>query len=57
MAKSKNKKPGIILKSTESRHETYITKKNAKNTPDRLELRKYDPILRKHVIYKEKKKK
>ena len=44
----------VKLKSTESGH-MYLTYKNRKNTTDRLELRKYDPILRKHVLYKETK--
>jgi len=42
------------LQSTESSH-LYYTKKNKRNTPDKLELKKYDPIVRKHVLYKEKK--
>jgi large subunit ribosomal protein L33 len=44
----------IQLRSTESAH-TYFVSKNKKNNPERLELKKYDPTLRKHVIYKEKK--
>lgn len=31
----------------------YITTKNKKNTPNRLELKKYNRILRKHTIHKE----
>ena len=31
------------------------TKKNRRNTPHKLEFRKYDPVVRKHVIYKEAK--
>jgi len=31
----------------------YITTKNRKNTPDRLERRKYNPVLKKHTIHKE----
>ena len=31
----------------------YITTKNRKNTPDRLELKKYNPILKKMTIHKE----
>jgi len=27
--------------------------KNKRNTPDRLQLKRYDPVVRKHVIYKE----
>lgn len=44
----------IKLKSTESDH-VYYTEKNRRNDPARLELRKYDPILKKHVLYKETK--
>jgi large subunit ribosomal protein L33 len=28
-------------------------KKNKQNTPERLELKKYDPVVRKHVMFKE----
>ena len=31
----------------------YVTTKNKKNTPDRIELKKYNPILRKYTIHKE----
>ena len=31
----------------------YITTKNRKNTPERLELKKYNPILRRMTIHKE----
>ena len=31
----------------------YTTTKNKRNTPDKIELKKYDPVVRKHVIYKE----
>jgi large subunit ribosomal protein L33 len=31
----------------------YVTTKNRKNTPDRLELKKYNPILKKYTIHKE----
>ncbi|MCH9625329.1 MAG: 50S ribosomal protein L33 [Chlamydiales bacterium] len=44
----------IKLKSTEST-EVYWTVKNKKKTTHRLELKKYDPKLRKHVIFKEAK--
>jgi large subunit ribosomal protein L33 len=33
----------------------YTTDKNKKNTPDKLEFKKYDPVVRKHVSYKEAK--
>jgi large subunit ribosomal protein L33 len=33
-----------------SRH---ITTKNRKNTPERIELKKYNPILKKYTLHKE----
>jgi len=42
----------IKMKSTESHH-VYMTSKNKQNNPDRLEIKKYDPVVRKHVLYKE----
>ena len=33
----------------------YTTDKNKKNTPDKLVMKKYDPVVRKHVDYKESK--
>lgn len=51
---AKGKRENIKLKSTESPH-FYVTTKNKANTPQRLEFKKYDPIVRKHVLYKESK--
>ncbi len=42
----------ITLKSTESNH-TYYSSKNRRNQQARMEIKKYDPTLRKHVMYKE----
>ncbi len=53
MAKAGNRVQ-VKLKSTESPHRYYTTK-NKRNTTERLELRKYDPVLRKHVTYREEK--
>jgi large subunit ribosomal protein L33 len=33
----------------------YTTTKNKKNVPEKLEMKKYDPVVRKHVAYKEAK--
>lgn len=44
-----------LLRSTESRH-TYWTRKNKKQVERKLEFLKYDPTLRKRVLYKEAKK-
>ena len=54
--KSNTKRKLVGLVSEESGNRTYYTKKNTMNTPDKLSLRKYDPILRKHVVYTETKK-
>lgn len=53
MAK-KGAREKVRLKSTES-HECYWTIKNKRNTTERMELKKYDPTLRRHVIFKEAK--
>jgi large subunit ribosomal protein L33 len=43
-----------LVSSAETGH-FYTTIKNKRNTPDKLEIKKYDPVVRKHVIYKEAK--
>lgn len=53
MAKKGNRSH-IKLRSTESGH-IYISYKSRRNDPQRLELMKYDPLLRKHVLYRETK--
>jgi large subunit ribosomal protein L33 len=44
----------VKLRSSESGH-MYVTYKNRRNDAQRLELKKYDPLLRKHVLYRETK--
>lgn len=56
MAKKGDKRKTIGLVSEESGMRTYYTKKNFQNTPDKLRLKKYDPVLRKHVWFTETKK-
>jgi len=53
MAK-KGAREKIKLKSSES-SEVYWTMKNKRNTPDRLELKKYDKVVKRHVAFKEAK--
>jgi large subunit ribosomal protein L33 len=50
------KGPRVIIKmrSTESSH-MYLSEKNRRNDTNRLEMRKYDPTLRRHVTYRETK--
>ena len=33
----------------------YATDENKRTTPDKIEIKKYDPVVRKHVVYKEAK--
>ena len=53
MAKGKRKIVGLVSEASGDR--TYYTVKKTENT-EKLKLRKYDPILRKHVTYVETKK-
>ena len=43
-----------LVSSADTGH-FYTTDKNKRNTPDKLEFKKYDPVVRKHVIYREAK--
>ncbi|MBX2928104.1 MAG: 50S ribosomal protein L33 [Saprospiraceae bacterium] len=57
--KQKGNRIMIMLECTE--HKTtglpgtsrYVTQKNRKNTPDRIELLKYNPILKKKTVHRE----
>ena len=58
MAKKGNRVQ-VILECTELKASRqtgtsrYITTKNKKNTPDRLEIKKFNPILKKMTVHKE----
>lgn len=43
----------IKLESTAGTGHFYTTDKNKKTTPNKMEIKKYDPVVRKHVPYKE----
>lgn len=45
----------VTLVCTECKQRNYDTKKNKKNTPDRLELKKYCKFCRKHTLHRESK--
>lgn len=45
----------IKLVSSAGTGHFYTTYKNKRNTPNKLEFKKYDPVVRKHVIYREAK--
>ncbi len=53
MARSTDLRPVVKLKSAAGTGYTYVTRKNRRNDPDRLTLRKYDPIARAHVEFRE----
>ena len=45
----------IKMQSTADTGYFYTTVKNRRNTTTKLELKKYDPVVRKHVMFKEAK--
>lgn len=45
----------IKLVSTAGTGHFYTTTKNKKTTPEKLEMKKFDPVVRKHVLYREAK--
>ncbi len=45
----------IKLVSSAGTGHYYTTSKNKRTTPDKIEMKKYDPVVRKHVMYKEAK--
>ena len=52
--KGKDIRHQIILECTEAPGTSrYSTMKNRRNTTGRLELRKYNPVLRKHTLHRE----
>lgn len=53
MAKRDGVRPIIKLRSTAGTGFTYVTRKNRRNDPDRLTIRKYDPKVRQHVDFRE----
>jgi large subunit ribosomal protein L33 len=53
MAKEKDIRPIIKMRSTAGTGYTYVTKKNRRNDPDRISLKKSDPVVRKHVEFRE----
>ena len=56
MAKGKVKSIFIKLLSEAGTGYAYITRKNPKNCPEKLVLRKFDPIVKQHVLFTETKK-
>jgi len=46
-------RPIVKLRSTAGTGYTYVSRKNRRNDPDRLSLVKYDPVIRRHVEFRE----
>lgn len=57
--KSKDNRIQVILECTEHKQSgqsgtsRYVTMKNRKNTPGRMELKKFNPILKRYTVHKE----
>ncbi|MDD2258566.1 MAG: 50S ribosomal protein L33 [Bacilli bacterium] len=47
----------FLMRCTVCGEENYLTEKNKKNTPDRIEVNKFCPKCRKQTLHKEKTKK
>lgn len=45
----------IKMLSTADTGYFYVAKKNPRTKPEKFEMRKYDPVVRKHVLFKETK--
>ncbi len=54
MAKGDNRVK-VKLRSTEGTGYTYMTTKNKQTQRERITMKKYDPVIRKHVDFKEEK--
>jgi large subunit ribosomal protein L33 len=46
-------RPVIKLRSAAGTGYTYVTRKSRRNDPDRLVVRKYDPVVGRHVEFRE----
>ncbi len=53
MAKATDIRPKITMACEECKNRNYITKKNRRNDPDRLEVKKFCPTCGKHTGHKE----
>lgn len=53
MAKASDVRPKVTLACGECKERNYITKKNRRNDPDRIEFNKYCPRCNKHTAHKE----
>lgn len=54
MATNKGNRITVTLESTAGTGYRYTTTKNRINQRERIEMKKYDPVVREHVVFKEK---
>jgi len=54
---SRKKRPSILFKlvSTAKTGYYYLARRNPKKRPTKMEFKKYDPVVKKHVLFKEEK--
>jgi len=53
VAKATDVRPKITLACTECKERNYITRKNRRNNPDRIELKKFCPRDGRHTVHRE----
>jgi large subunit ribosomal protein L33 len=53
VAKASDVRPKITLACQDCKNRNYITNKNRRNDPDRLEIKKFCPTCNKHTVHKE----
>ncbi len=53
VAKATDVRPKITLACVECKERNYITRKNRRNDPDRIELRKFCPRDGRHTVHRE----
>lgn len=53
MARKGEVRDKVVMRSSAGTGYSYVTEKNRRNNPDRLVIRKYDPIIRRHVEFRE----
>ena len=52
---TKSTRMKVTFECTECKNRNYDSFKNKRNDPDRLELKKYCPVCKKHTVHKESK--
>lgn len=52
-SKSTDIRPKITMACTECKERNYITCKNRRNDPDRMDLKKFCPRCRRHTVHRE----